>query len=176
MTSTELDEPCEEAACSSPDVALMNGKAMTDLQRIGKKMRDRREQLKLSQARLAELVDTQQPQIKSWETGERPVPVDWAKLIAPVLGFHPAELLLPPELLTPDMIAPPVIASANQNKIPLHNLIENRARTDGDYAIAFALLKLADVLGQVACSHQPVYQAIDPYPLRVSHTGKEGSA
>jgi hypothetical protein len=27
-----------------------------------------------------------------------------------------------------------------------------------------------------SCSHQPVYQAIDLYPPRVFHTGKEGSA
>jgi transcriptional regulator with XRE-family HTH domain len=147
MTGADPSASREEAR-SSPEAASTNG--LTDLQRIGKKMRERRERLNLSQADLAKRIDTQQPQIGRWEAGERPVGTEWAKLIAPILECHAAELLLPPELLTPAMIASPAAASANQNKVPLHDLIEDRARKDGAYAIAFALLKLAGVLGQVA--------------------------
>lgn len=47
----------------------------------------------MSQARLAELVGTSQPQIKRLEAGERKLTREWAMKLAPALNTKPEELL-----------------------------------------------------------------------------------
>lgn len=47
----------------------------------------------LSQAKLAELVGTSQPQIKRLETGDRKLTREWAELIAPHLGTDAQSLI-----------------------------------------------------------------------------------
>lgn len=59
-------------------------------------MRSLREKLEISQAKLAELANTSQPQIKRLEAGERELTKTWAERIAPHLGVT-AEYLLFPE-------------------------------------------------------------------------------
>ncbi|WP_150524001.1 helix-turn-helix domain-containing protein [Roseibium sediminis] len=49
----------------------------------------------LTQAGLADLIGTSQPQIRRLETGERQLTPDWAKRLAPHLGIEPAHLLFP---------------------------------------------------------------------------------
>jgi transcriptional regulator with XRE-family HTH domain len=117
---------------------------------LGKKLRSLRMNAGMSQDKLAELAGMKQPMINRFETGERKINVSHAMKLAPPLHIAPAELL-PPGIgvLTQQMTVYTAQGTPVPN-MPLENLIEDRARKDGDYAIAFALLKLADVLGQVA--------------------------
>lgn len=127
-----------------------NSEAKKNRIKIGRKLRHLREQAGMSQTKLASLAGMVQPMINRFETAERKINVEQAKKLAPVLGIAPADLL-PPDINVParQWVTHPAPGIAVPN-IPLHDLIEDRARKDGDYAIAFALLKLADVLGRVA--------------------------
>jgi transcriptional regulator with XRE-family HTH domain len=117
---------------------------------IGGKLRQLRQDAGMSQQKLAELTGMKQPMINRFETGERAIYVDHAKKFAPVFGIAPAELL-PPDIDVPARhVAGCTAQGGAVPTMSLHDLIEDRARKDGAYAVAFALLKLADVLGQVA--------------------------
>lgn len=59
------------------------------------RIRELRDQQKLSSYRLAELVGTTQPTIQRLETGKRKLTVDWMQRIARALGVMPHELLAP---------------------------------------------------------------------------------
>lgn len=54
-----------------------------------------RERSGLSQAALAKLANTSQPQIKRLESGERDLTKDWAERLAPHLGTSPVTLMFP---------------------------------------------------------------------------------
>lgn len=56
-------------------------------------IKDLREQKNMSQAELAELVGTSQPQIKRLESGERKLTKEWAERISPHLNVAPEVLL-----------------------------------------------------------------------------------
>lgn len=56
-------------------------------------IKELRENLKMSQANLAEAVGTSQPQIKRLESGERKLTKEWAERLAGPLGVSPEELL-----------------------------------------------------------------------------------
>ena len=57
-----------------------------------------RERLGMTQAQLALLCETSQPQIQQLESGDRQLSIDWAEKIAPHLGVTPAVLMFgPPE-------------------------------------------------------------------------------
>lgn len=56
-------------------------------------IKDLREQKNMSQAELAELVGTSQPQIKRLESGERKLTKEWAERISPHLNAAPEVLL-----------------------------------------------------------------------------------
>jgi phage repressor protein C with HTH and peptisase S24 domain len=58
-------------------------------------LRALREQKGLSQAKLASLAGTSQPQIKRLEDGERELTKAWAERLAPHLGVTPEEILFP---------------------------------------------------------------------------------
>src|SRR5687768_5305364 len=83
------------------------------------------------------------------ETGERKINVDHAMKLAPPLHIAPAELLPPGIGASTQQMTVHTAQGIAAPNMPLEDLIEDRARKDGTYAIAFALLKLADVLGQV---------------------------
>lgn len=56
-------------------------------------IKDRRKELGMSQARLAELAGTSQPQIRRLENGERTLTKKWAERLAPHLQVAPQDLL-----------------------------------------------------------------------------------
>lgn len=56
-------------------------------------LRNYRQKQKLSQAALAELAGTSQPQIKRLEDGDRKLTKEWAERLAPHLGVTPQELI-----------------------------------------------------------------------------------
>jgi len=56
-------------------------------------IRTLREKLGMTQAQLATLCQTSQPQIKRLESGDRQLSVEWAERIAPHLGVTPAVLI-----------------------------------------------------------------------------------
>lgn len=56
-------------------------------------LRELRQRLGLSQAALAKLAGTSQPQIKRLEAGDRELTVEWAKRLAPALGVPPEAVL-----------------------------------------------------------------------------------
>jgi transcriptional regulator with XRE-family HTH domain len=60
-------------------------------------LKDLRAARELTQARLAELAGTSQPQIRRLENGERTITREWAERLAPHLGISPSELLFPDE-------------------------------------------------------------------------------
>ena len=57
-------------------------------------LKELRERTGLTQADLAGLANTSQPQIRRLETGERTITADWAKRLAPHLNVDAADLLL----------------------------------------------------------------------------------
>jgi transcriptional regulator with XRE-family HTH domain len=116
---------------------------------LGKKLRRLREERGLSQQRLAGMAGMVQPMIKRFETGERKITQDHAMKLAPPLRIVPAELLSPGINVLAGQAAVHTVQGAAVQNMSLHELIEDRAHKDGAYAIAFALLKLADVLGRV---------------------------
>lgn len=59
-------------------------------------LKDLRERKGLSQAQLAELAGTSQPQVKRLESGQRELTKMWAERLAPHLGVTASELLFPP--------------------------------------------------------------------------------
>lgn len=58
-------------------------------------IRKYRDRAGLSQAKLADLAGTSQPQIKRLESGERKLTKEWAQRLAPHLGVSPERLLFP---------------------------------------------------------------------------------
>lgn len=58
-------------------------------------LRALREKKGLTQAQLAELAETSQPQIKRLENGERELTVDWARRLAGPLGTTAVKILFP---------------------------------------------------------------------------------
>lgn len=60
-------------------------------------LRELREAADLSQAALAQLAGTSQPQIKRLEAGERKMTRDWAERLAPHLGVPAQRLIFAPE-------------------------------------------------------------------------------
>jgi phage repressor protein C with HTH and peptisase S24 domain len=92
--------------------ALVNTKSVSDMQQVHTNMdldglpsvdyqfgmsmlRDLRERKSLSQAKLASLAGTSQPQIKRLEDGSRELTVAWAERLAPHLGVTAEQLLFP---------------------------------------------------------------------------------
>jgi len=63
----------------------------------------------MSQARLADLAGTSQPQIKRLEAGNRKLTKEWAERLAPHLGVDPQELLFPDSKPTPRVVMAPVL-------------------------------------------------------------------
>jgi len=61
------------------------------------RLKELRELRHLSQAQLAALAGTSQPQIKRLESGERKLTKEWADRLAPHLGVRPEEILFPSE-------------------------------------------------------------------------------
>jgi transcriptional regulator with XRE-family HTH domain len=117
---------------------------------LGKKLRSLRINAGMSQDKLAELAGMKQPMINRFETGERGMRVSHAMALAPALSIVAADLL-PPGIGVPvQQVTAHTAQGIAVPNMPLHDLIEDRARKDGAYAIAFALLKLANVLSQVA--------------------------
>jgi transcriptional regulator with XRE-family HTH domain len=145
MISSKPYEQSKKAVRRFRSAVPLNGQAMAERERIAKKLRSLREAKGLSQAKLGELIGVVQPVIGRFETAKRSMMLEHVMALAPHLDVHPAELLPPAQAAVARNMS--VAAASNT---PLHDLIEDRARKDGDYAIAFALLKLADVLGQVA--------------------------
>ena len=124
---------------------------------LGKKLCQLRKERGLSQEKLARLAGMKQPMINRFETGDRRINVDHAEKLASVLGIVPAELLSP-GINTPAWQAAtrttqgvdiPNSLLADHLEDYLADYIKYSASKEGAYAIAFALLKLADVLGQV---------------------------
>lgn len=75
-------------------------------------IKDLREQKNMSQADLAELVGTSQPQIKRLEKGERKLTKEWAERISPHLNVTPEVLMFgwpddDPRAVEPDLSAEP---------------------------------------------------------------------
>jgi transcriptional regulator with XRE-family HTH domain len=64
-------------------------------------LRKLREGLKLTQAQLARLVGTSQPQIRRLEAGERKMTKEWAKRLAPHLQMSAKDLMFDPAEGTP---------------------------------------------------------------------------
>ncbi|WP_246388849.1 helix-turn-helix domain-containing protein [Microvirga mediterraneensis] len=62
-------------------------------------LRSLRTKNNLSQAQLAELAGTSQPQIKRLEDGERKLTKEWAERLAPHLHVSAEELLFPPRMV-----------------------------------------------------------------------------
>ena len=75
-------------------------------------IKDLREQKNMSQAELAELAGTSQPQIKRLEKGERKLTKEWAERISPHLNVTPEILMFgwpddDPHAVEPDLSAEP---------------------------------------------------------------------
>jgi transcriptional regulator with XRE-family HTH domain len=117
---------------------------------LGKKLRRLREERGLSQQKLAREAGMVQPMINRFETGERKISPHHAMKLAQPLGIVPSELLSPGINVPAGQAAVHPVQGIAVPNMPLEDLIEDCARKDGAYAIAFALLKLADVLGQIA--------------------------
>lgn len=73
-----------------------NENVMTMLQRL-------REDRGLSQAQLAELVGTSQPQINRLEKSKRKLSKDWAERLSPHLGIPAERLIFPSQILQDDV-------------------------------------------------------------------------
>lgn len=68
-------------------------------QAVAKRLRDLREAAGLTQAQLADRLNTSQPTIQRLETGERRITFEWAEKLAAIYGIHVLELRPPaPEL------------------------------------------------------------------------------
>ena len=86
---------------------------------IGKKLRQLREDARLSQTKLAKLAGMVQPMINRFETGEREIYVEHAQKLAPALGIAPIELL-PPELTAEARRSGPAKTKAAADHIVQH--------------------------------------------------------
>ena len=113
---------------------------------LGKKLRSLRIDAGMSQYDLADRAGMRQPMVNRFETGERKINVGHAMKLAPPLHIAPAELLPPGIGASTQQMTVHTAQGIAAPNTPLEDLIEDRARKDGTYAIAFALLKLADVL------------------------------
>lgn len=77
-------------------------------------LRDLRKGIGLTQAELAHLAETSQPQIRRLEAGQRPLTKEWAMRLAPHLHVDPKALMFPDDARKPerDVIGLPVLGTS----------------------------------------------------------------
>ncbi len=92
------------------------------------KLRLLRDQLEISQARLAELVGTSQPQIRRLENGDRTLTKEWAERLAGPLGTTAEFLLFGNDVAVEGLEVLGVIEAGNFRDISLINQDEERER------------------------------------------------
>jgi transcriptional regulator with XRE-family HTH domain len=96
MRASSLNDTEPVSDCKLPHTNLGLDDSRRDPYRFGmNNIKELREQRGLSQAKLAELVGTSQPQIRRLELGERELTKSWAERLAPHLGVTAADLLFP---------------------------------------------------------------------------------
>ncbi len=91
-----------------------------------------REALGLTQARLAELAATSQPQIRRLEAGERQLTKEWSERLAPHLGISASELMFGGESYDPPSPTGPPAAGGCVYSRPPNNAIPHRRGCQDD--------------------------------------------
>lgn len=102
--------------------SALDGSHPVDYQFGMSTLKDLRERKGLSQAKLASLAGTSQPQIKRLEDGSRELTVAWAERLAPHLGVTAEQLLFPgrPAAVGGGSLEPDVDLSKADPAPPLH--------------------------------------------------------
>ena len=87
-------------------------------------LKDAREAAALTQAALADLAGTSQPQIRRLETGERKFTREWAERLAPHLGASAEALLFPTSQPRTEAIPLPIVDPIGARDFPVFSAAE----------------------------------------------------
>ncbi|MCY6381047.1 XRE family transcriptional regulator [Hoeflea prorocentri] len=128
-------------------------------------IRSLREAKGLTQARLAELAQTSQPQIRRLEAGERQLTKDWAMRLAPHLDISPSELMFGGQAYDPPLPSGPpaggrshdiTSAAALDRTPPYKEHKENKYTQNPEFGVADdGILQSNNEQNDLQSRHQP---------------------